>query len=254
MSMEISNLYLWLNAAALSVPLLLSFDGKVRFFRTWRYLLPAILLVGIPFVAWDIHFTQSGYWGFNDRYLSGIEFFGLPLAEVLFFVTVPYSCTFIYACLKAYFGNRINELRLDPVLYIIIASALLLNVVHMGNPYTLSATLLAALIAAALLYYRPAYLNHLIAAFVVSIIPFLLMNGILTGSMIAEEIVWYNSAAFSGWRVLTIPVEDLFYSFSLISLVIVVQELLRKRYPAKTGGSAIVNRPAVKKSPARSLG
>lgn len=233
--MEGNGLYLLLNAASISIPLLLSFDTKVHFYTAWKYVLPAILLVGLPFIAWDVLFTAQGYWGFNERYLSGVYLADLPLAEIFFFITVPYSCLFIYECLRAYFGQRLQTLDLRPVLWLLLTAGIVLNFAHPGKPYTLSATLLAGAIALGLLFARPAYLQLLIATFLLTIIPFLAVNGILTGSWINEEVVWYSPTAFSGWRIFTIPVEDLFYSFDLIALNIIVAEVLRARLGSSDG-------------------
>lgn len=227
--MENSALYLLLNLAAIAVPLLLSFDRKVQFYRRWPYLFPAILIVGTPFVLWDIHFANSGYWGFNERYLTGMELFGLPLAEVLFFFTVPYACIFIYETLGAYWGDRIRHMPLEYALWILIAGAAVLFFAFPGRIYTMTATLPAAAVAAGLLIFRPVYTRQLTAAFLVSVIPFLLMNGILTGTGLPEPVVWYSGEVFSGLRIGTIPFEDNFYSFSLIALNIIVMEALRAR-------------------------
>jgi len=50
----------------------------------------------------------------------------------------------------------------------------------------------------------------------VCLLPFLIVNGLLTGSATTLPVVWYNPAEFSGWRIITIPVEDLFYNFDLL--------------------------------------
>ena len=95
-------LYLYLNIFTILFPLLLSFDRKVTFYKNWPYLWPAIILNAALFIIWDELFTQAGIWGFNEEYLVGIYLFNLPLEEVLFFITVPYACVFIYECLNAY--------------------------------------------------------------------------------------------------------------------------------------------------------
>ena len=103
--LETKWLYLILNAFTISFPLLRSFESKVAYYKGFRSLFKAMLIVSGFFLVWDIWFTQMGVWGFTPAYLSGIELFGLPLGEYLFFITVPFSCVFIYECLKYFFPD-----------------------------------------------------------------------------------------------------------------------------------------------------
>ena len=78
-------LYLTVDLAVLAVPLAFSFDKKVRFARFWPALFPAIAVMMALFIPWDIAFTESSIWGFNEAYLSGFWIAGIPLEEWLFF-------------------------------------------------------------------------------------------------------------------------------------------------------------------------
>ena len=62
------------------------------------------------------------------------------------------------------------------------------------------------------------WLGALFKVYAVLLIPFFIVNGILTGTGIEEPIVWYNNDEIIGFRMLTIPVEDTFYGFLLILL------------------------------------
>ncbi len=95
-------IYLYLNIFTILFPFLLSFDKRVQFYKNWKYLFPAMVINALIFIVWDSIFTHHGVWGFNDKYLVGIYLYNLPLEEVLFFVTVPYACVFIYECLNVY--------------------------------------------------------------------------------------------------------------------------------------------------------
>ncbi len=92
--------YVLLMAAALLVPLLRSFEKRVAFYKSFGPLFIGIAIVSGLFLIWDIIFTQLGFWGFNERYLTGISLFGLPLGEYLFFLVIPYCCVFIYRVLN----------------------------------------------------------------------------------------------------------------------------------------------------------
>ena len=52
--------------------------------------------------------------------------------------------------------------------------------------------------------------------FLVIFIPFFFVNGALTGLFFDKTVVWYNVEAILGFRIVTIPIEDLFYSHQLI--------------------------------------
>ncbi|MEM9024913.1 MAG: lycopene cyclase domain-containing protein, partial [Bacteroidota bacterium] len=145
--METNALYLILNMASILPPLLLSFDSKVAYYRRWRYLFPAILIVAAVFIAWDVWFTAMGVWGFNARYLTGLHLGNLPLEECLFFITIPYSSVFIYDCFKAYFPGW-KFPRMGIVLAWVLAAAMLvLGVLFIDRWYTgLTFLLLAALL------------------------------------------------------------------------------------------------------------
>lgn len=54
------------------------------------------------------------------------------------------------------------------------------------------------------------------------LIPFFIVNGVLTGTGIEGNIVWYNDEQNLGIRLLTIPVEDSAYAFSLILMNLVL--------------------------------
>ncbi len=68
------------------------------------------------------------------------------------------------------------------------------------------------------------------AAFLVSytviLIPFLIVNGFLT----AIPVVEYNDAENLGFRIYTIPLEDVFYGMLLIFLNVLLFEKFKKLY------------------------
>ena len=219
-------IYLYLNLFTIFFPLVLSFDKRVQFYKTWPALFPAIFVNAAIFIPWDIYFTQRGVWGFNPEYLLGINFFGLPLEEVLFFFTVPYACLFIYECLNVYFGESIFQKHARVFTFMLIAFLALLAAFNLPRLYT-SATAVF-LIVMWLLHFKLfgfGLLGRFYRAYLVHLIPFLLINGALT----AIPIVWYNNAYNLGLRIYTIPVEDSWYSMLLLLLPVSVFELIRSK-------------------------
>ncbi len=64
--------------------------------------------------------------------------------------------------------------------------------------------------------------------------PFFVVNGILTGTGLETQVVWYNSSEFMGYRALSIPLEDFFYGMLMIVLNVMIFEYLEsKRQPSK---------------------
>ncbi len=221
-------LYLALDLGVLAGPLALSFDRRVAFYRHWRALGWAIAAMMALFVPWDMAFVALGIWGFDPRYVLGLRLGNLPIEEWLFFPVVAYACLFIYECLREYV-RRPPLVRSHRAILLGIASVgLAVAVTHPLQRYTslkLGATSLGLL--AALYLLRPAYLSWFLLTYLVSLGPFLMMNGVLTGAGIPGQIVWYNPKEILGWRIGTIPVEDSFYSLGMLLLTTVVYEALR---------------------------
>ena len=69
--------------------------------------------------------------------------------------------------------------------------------------------------------------------YAILLIPFIIVNGILTGSWIEAPIVSYNPAENMGIRLLTIPIEDIFYGFEMILLNIYFMKLFQKKWGGK---------------------
>lgn len=228
------SLYLWINILSIAGPLLLSFDKKVHFYTHWKTLIPAIIIVGSIFIAWDIYFTDIGVWGFNPDFLSGINFYNLPIEECMFFFTIPYACVFIYECVKAYFPS-FRPVRFSYYFSIAFTiTCLILGIVFFENWYT-SVALIGAGVINWIVYFgfSPKWYPFFIVAFMITQIPFLIVNGVLTGVATDDPIVWYNPDEIIGFRVLSIPIEDIFYNFFMLFSVVIIHEYLRKLWDKK---------------------
>lgn len=225
------SLYLLIDLATLFFPLILSFDKKVAYFREWRTVFLAGFIVGIPFLIWDYFFTKAAVWGFNPEYLTGFYFANLPLEEVLFFVVVPFSCVFIYACVKAYFAN-INFQKLNLVFYISIAGYILFILIFGYQGAYAQYVIGSSLLTLVVLYFLKKHLHFLPVAFLISFIPFMIVNGTLTGGFTDSPIVWYDDLERTPFRIFTIPAEDVLYSFTLIGLNVAVFEWLKNKISA----------------------
>jgi lycopene cyclase domain-containing protein len=218
--------YLIINVLTIIFPALLSFDKRVAFAKSWKFVWPGMAITGLLFLFWDVLFTIHGVWSFNDKYIIGIRFYGLPLEEILFFLTVPFSCIFIYACLNYYVkwqpGNIVTRMVSNLLIGLSIA-LLALNYTRLYTAVTFG--LLAVLLVLLMYYFKVKWLNRFYMAFIVSLIPFYIVNGVLT----AWPIVLYNDAQNMGIRVGTIPFEDHFYSMALLLMNVGFFEYFKTR-------------------------
>ena len=227
------SLYFWVITLSFIGPFLLSFDKKIAFYKNWRFLLPSILLVALFFICWDEWFTTIGVWGFNPKYLQGIYAGHLPLEEILFFIVIPYNCLFVHEVLKGYFPLISLKTFSFLFIYVFGISALLLSLFKLDNYYTLSATALAFGLTLFLVQQKKTWFSQFVLTYFVCLIPFLVVNGILTGQFTEEPIVWYSEKHIVGFRLGTIPLEDLFYNYCLILPIIWIYERLKNSYSKK---------------------
>jgi lycopene cyclase domain-containing protein len=223
-------LYLVLDTLALAGPLGLSFDSKVAFYRNYRYLFPGISVMMVVFVPWDMAFVAARIWGFDARYVLGLQVGNLPLEEWLFFPVVGYACLFIYECLRYYVRNNPFDRWGGGVLLGIALFGLGLVLMYPTRLYTSLKVGTASLGVLFVLYrMKPDYLGRFVPMYVLSWIPFLLMNGVLTGGFIEGQVVWYDPSQIIGVRIGTIPIEDAYYSLMMLLLTTVVYESLKRR-------------------------
>lgn len=218
--------YLVLDIASVLFPLALSFDKKVAFYKLWKYLFPAMFISGAFFILWDVLFTAQGVWGFNPKYITGINLFNLPIEEVLFFVCVPYSCVFIYEVFNAYVKRDILGTCGTRISILISIISLLACILFYDKTYTIvNAGICLALVLFATFPYRFRNLGRFYLAYFVSLIPFLICNGILT----SLPIVTYNNEENMAIRLFTIPLEDVFYCLSLLLSTVLLMDYFKEK-------------------------
>lgn len=225
------SLYFILLVSSVAVPLILSFDKKLQFWRQWKYLFPAIFMVAAVYIFFDVLMTKAGVWGFNPRYHSTLLIFKLPIEEWLFFIVIPYASIFLHDAFILYFPqiklkNRVSKIITVALLIILVLLVLFnLNKIYTVYIYcTLIVTFVIYLLS------KSNIINQFYITFLLILIPFLIVNGVLTGSFIESEVVWYNNDENLGIRFFTIPVEDFAYGFSMIFLSLMFRDKLKTLY------------------------
>jgi len=221
--------YLLINLCSIAIPLAYSFESKVRFYQKWIYLIPAMLLTLLFFIIWDIVFTEWGVWGFNPLYLTGVYLFNLPVEEWLFFICIPYACVFTYESLKYFVKPDPFKAKATLISWVLIIGLAIVGLIFIHKAYTATTFLILSVFLAWHLTLKVDYMGRFYQAFLVILIPFFMVNGLLTGSLIPQEVVWYNDGENLGIRMFTIPVEDTFYGLLLILMNVTFYEFFKKQ-------------------------
>ena len=223
--MKSQYLYLTINLLCILLPLLASVWFRGAFYKTWKALIPAILLPAILFVAWDEIFTQLGIWGFNPKYYTGLTLGSLPIEEILFFICIPFACLFTYYAFKNILEQPLFFSKHELLSYFIIAALAIAGIYFIDKAYTAITFLgLSFFLAYLVLKVRAKFPGYFYVSFLAILVPFFIVNGVLTGAFIEDEVVWYNDTAMLGLRMWTIPLEDMFYAMFMLLANVSVYE------------------------------
>lgn len=220
--------YLLINIFTILVTFVASFDKRLSYYKNWKYLFPAIFITGSIFIIWDVWFTGMGVWSFNPNYLTGITIINLPLEEWLFFITVPYSCVFIYESMNYFFKNTSNSEASKYIAFIFGIFLLTIAIINYQLIYTFITFLSTGLVLISLsIVVSSQWLEKFFRAYLVHLIPFFIVNGMLT----AFPVVEYNNFENLSIRLFTIPIEDSIYSMLLLIGNILFFDLFRGKVP-----------------------
>jgi isorenieratene synthase len=215
--------YLLFDLVILGIPLALSrwpaADFRPRFVPAFL----ACVIVGAPYLVWDA--TVAGeHWEFNHRHVLGVELLGLPIEEILFFVSVPFACLYTWIILL-----RGDDAPSRPGLawtYPLVLATLPVGgwALSLGKGYTgLMLLALGACAALDLLLRTRLLLRPRFWGLLASVLAFtLVFNGYLT----ARPVVLYAEQYQLGIRVITIPIEDFGYGLGLVWANVIVFDRL----------------------------
>jgi lycopene cyclase domain-containing protein len=226
----VNKLYLLLNIGSILVPFLVSFHPRLKFYKKWSSFFIAVIITSVVFIIWDVFFLRMGIWGFNPDYYLGYTFFGLPMEEWMFFLFIPYSCIFMhYSLLELFPKFSYNQKRSKQITVLLLGYFTVSLILNYNKWYPLVNYILA--IALLLLVYttNKNLLKTYYKTFVIMLIPFVIVNGVLTGTGINDQVVWYNNLENCGVRFFTIPIEDATYAFTMILSTLYIIDFLEKR-------------------------
>jgi lycopene cyclase domain-containing protein len=209
-------IYLLINFFTIIICFIYSFDKRIRFNRYFKTFFISSTIVAILFILWDVYFTSSGVWWFNYDYVIGIKLGGLPLEEILFFFCIPFSCVFTYYCLTKFFdlcwANAFNNI----IVFVTVIVCVVIGLLNVDKIYTLVTAFVTTITVIYLHFFsqRP-WIGQASLIYTILMLGFLPVNGILTGTGLDNPIVNYNPQDFLGIRILTIPIEDAVYGYSM---------------------------------------
>lgn len=111
------------------------------------------------------------------------------------------------------------------IFLLLIFGAYYIHKLYTGVTFMLTGLFLAFI----MLKLRMRFMGRFYFAFALILIPFLIVNGILTGFFTEEPVVWYNDSETLGVRIGTIPLEDVVYGMLMLLVPITIAEKLEER-------------------------
>ena len=170
-----------------------SFDRRLLFYKQFVAFIKSAFLVSIPFIAWDIWFTDKGVWWFNTDYTLGIVIAGLPLEEWLFFICIPFSCIFTYFCFNKYYKLDWLASFNNIIVFCSIIVCSVVGSLHHDKIYTF-VTAISTIATMVYLHFgiRAKWIGEASLVFTILMFGFFPVNGVLTGTGLESPIVNYT--------------------------------------------------------------
>ncbi len=224
--------YLLVDLGCIIVPFIFSFHPLLNFHKEWKYMIPGYIVTALFFIVWDMIFTHIGIWWFRADYLMGINIINVPIEEILFFICIPYACSFTYHSLKVIakmfsYKNPFQKINQGIHIFLILIS-LMMVVIGWDKAYTFY-TGLFNLLFLSYIFIKKIDISFIFLSYLAVIPFFLLSNGILTGSFLDAPVVNYNNTENLGIRMFTIPIEDTMYGFLFICATLVCYEYYKHK-------------------------
>jgi hypothetical protein len=155
---------------------------------------------------------------------------GMPIEEVMFFFCIPFACIFTFHCLRIFRTITWGQKTTHVFFTLFSLFLLIIGLVFHDRAYTAVTFISTALLIMIFVFiFKTSWLGPFFTIYPILLIPFFIVNGILTGTGLDEPVVWYNDLENLGIRMGTIPVEDSIYGLELIILTLFFYEIFRKR-------------------------
>jgi lycopene cyclase domain-containing protein len=225
--------YIIIDLLIIAFPLIFSFKWKFKYYKFFKPLAASITIVGLSYILWDILVTMRGDWWFEEEFLIGIEIFVLPIEEILFFIVVPFACIFIYENLEYFVKDK--KISFNKWFYLALATIfVIVGIIFWQQDYTILSMFSCALffIIASVIYPQILKSRNYWFYIILSFIPFIIFNYLLTSLIVVSynpDAIWGGSGAWNG-RIFTIPIEDFFYNFSMLSFYLLIYLYFKEKW------------------------
>lgn len=225
--------YFLLLGLSILYPLAQSFEKRVFMYKKMKFIFPGMLFSAILFLVWDVLFTKIGIWSFNHDYTKDLYILGLPLEEWLFFLIIPYCIFFLYEVLRFFVKKFYFPTFTKFLIWFLISAATISLPFVFEKTYTFTAIafIIPFLGLQLILKTYKTWFSGFFLTYLISFIPFIIVNGFLT----RLPVVKYNDAENLAYRIGTIPVEDFIYLLGMLLPAFTIYHLLLHKY----GSSAL---------------
>ena len=209
-------LYLYLLLGSLSIPMLYSVFF-IDFVKNWRSFFLSTTIMAAVFLLWDVIFTEKGIWGFEKTYCVGIHILKMPIEEWFFFFIIPFCSLFThFAFFYKFPSHKLNKQTTLIITFVLILTSLVLLLINYSKAYTLVNYSILLIVLSLGLLCNIQLLQKFYISFLIIVVPFFIINGVLTGAVTEIPVVWYDNVENLGMRLYTIPIEDIGYAFSML--------------------------------------
>jgi isorenieratene synthase len=204
--------YLLFDLFVLLGPLVLGARLGLGFDRHLRAAVVATVIAAVPWIVWDAVVTGA-HWTFDPRYVLGVQLFGLPIEELLFFLAVPLACLFTFEVLLGAAAVRPSA---PPWVYLVAAATIPLGIGVYSSGLEYTGLVLVA-------FGSVAVLDRALRTELLRSVQGARLLGAVAGFTLVFDlyltwrpVVHYEPSVQLGIHVLTIPIEDFVYGVALV--------------------------------------
>lgn len=219
--------YLLLLLIYLVIPLILSFQKKVRFVFRMRYLLPATIFSGAIFLMMIWRFIEFGIWNFNNDYITGINWLNVPLEVWMSVIIIPFSAVYIYEWLKiklATFEKANFFLAVSLVLLLAFAA---LAYLYSSALFSFFIFFLTAIYLGYTLFRNrfKKYLTKFYLTYLLMLVPFTIISFVMN----LLPVISYDAVHVLPVAMLGIPLERFVYLYLIMLINFTIYEYIGER-------------------------